>query len=294
VDKVDFEKGYEKYVGAIISKLKESQREVPLSLDEAEEAHRADPDSAPATARYAVELLKANRRKEARQLAEEALEKNSKEPLAAVVMAQLELRSEDYESAAKWVEAALDRKHPHPRVLETLAEIRLRQEKPAEAAEAWSLGLKHDPGRVDWLKGLATALLQTGDKQRLKETLEKIAAIDGEDAPVRQKLTRIALDEKKYDEAIRYGRMALEIDVMDLETHRMLGQAYAAAGQSEKSISEWKIAVELKPDDLDLVVSLAQAEVEGGQKQAAAARLDELLSRHSDFAPARKLRKSLE
>lgn len=294
VDKADFEKGYQEYLKKIISQLKQSQREVPMTLDEAEKAHLADPESASLAARYALELLKANRRKEARKLAEIAIDKNRAEPLAAVVLAQLELRSEDYGGAAKWLDAALDRDRPHPRVLESLADVRMRQEKPAEAAELYRLGLKHEPERVAWLKGLASALLRTGETRRLKEVLKKITTIDGEDATVRQKLTRMALDEKKYDEAIRYGRMALEIDVVDVDTHRMLAQAYAFTGQPEKSVAEWATAAELKPDDLDLVLSLAQAEAAAGRKEAAIRRLDELITKHSEFAPARKLRKTLE
>ena len=294
VDRVDFESGYRKYINAILSQLKSGGREEPVTLEDAEAAHEADPDSVPTAARYAQELMKAGRRKEARALAEEALEKNRSEPLAAVVMAQLELRGEDPESAARWLEPALDPDHPHPRVLETLAEVRIRQEKPAEAAELYVLGLKHEPGRVAWLKSLAAALLITGDTARLKETLEKIALIDGEDASVRQKLARMSLDEKKYEDAVRFGRMALEVDVVDLDTHRILGEAYGALGEAARSAAEWSVALELKPDDPELIVELARSEAAAGRQEAAIKRVDELLSRRPDFAPAQNLRQKLK
>ncbi|MSR58242.1 MAG: tetratricopeptide repeat protein [Planctomycetaceae bacterium] len=289
VDKSTFEKGYRQYLGDIVAGLKGTLPEPAVTLVEAEKGHRLDPDEPRAAARYAYELLKINRRKEARQLAEAALKKHHAEPLAAIVMARLELRGEDLAAAAEWLEPALDREQPHPQVLDLLAEIRLKQEKYGEAQALYDLGLGRDPDHVAWLKGLAAALIKGKQPDRLKGVLERLVETDSDAAGPRQKLARLALADSDFASAIRYGRLALQIDVLDVETHRLLAQAYTGLGQHNQAVDEWSVAVELKPGDSDLVVELARAEAAAGNKPAAVKRLSALLESKPDFAPAQAL-----
>ena len=83
--------------------------------------------------------------------------------------------------------------------------------------------------------------------------------------------------------------MSLYVDVMDIETHRLLASAYAGLGRNDKAVDEWSVAVEIKPDDPELVVSAAHGEIAAGRKEAARKRLEALHEKTPDFAPAKKL-----
>jgi len=239
-------------------------------------------------------LSKLGKRKEARKIALAVLEQNHAEPLAAVVMAGLELRSEDTPAAMEWLEPALDKGDPHPQVLSLLAELHLKQQELTKAAELYELGLAHDPDHVPWLKGLATALLKTFEFEKLKPVLERLVVADGDNAAVRKKLAQMALEDQDFVEVVRYARLALFIDVQDVETHRLMAEGYTGLKQFGKAVDEWSVALKLKPDDIDIEVELARAEAAAGRKDAAITRLDKLLEREPDSVAAQKLRLELE
>jgi len=258
VGKAAFEQGYRDYIEAIVAGLHTRIFEKPLTPVQAEKAYRAKPDDTRVAARYAYELLKQNKRKDARKIAEEALEKNKAEPLAAVVMARLELRSENVPAAVDWLSGALDRKDPHPRVLELLAELRFKNDEFTQAAELFELGTEHDPDHVPWLKGLAASLRRAGENEKLKPVLERLVIVDGDDAAPRRMLARMALDRDDFAEAVRSARLALQIDVLNVETHRILATAYTGLKQYDQAAREWSVALELKPSEQEFETELAR------------------------------------
>jgi len=258
VEKAVFERGYRDYLDAIVSGLRTRIFEKPVTPVQAEKEYRAQPDDTRRAARYAYELLKQNKRKDARKIALEALERNKSEPLAAVVMARLELRSEDAPAAIDWLTPALDRNDPHPRVLELLAELRFKNDEFAIAAELFELGIEHDPDHIPWLKGLAASLRKGGENEKLKPVLERLVIVDGDDAAPRRMLARMALDKKDFTEAVRYARLALQIDVLNVETHRMLALAYAGLKQYDQAVAEWSVALQLKPGEREFAAELAR------------------------------------
>lgn len=289
VEKQVFEKGYREYLNELVAKLRGSTAEPSLTPAQAEKAYRAEPDNPQAAARYAAELMKGNRRKLARELALAALKKNPKEPRAAIVMAQLELRSGDVESALGYLEPALDKSHPHPDVLDLLAQLRMKQSEFDKAAALYQAGLEIDPAKISWMKGLAACCIKSGKTKKLKAVLERLVQADAEDATVRKKLARMAFDDKQYIDAVRYGRLAIEVDVLDVETHKLLAEAYTALQQPAKAADEWGVVLELQPKNGEAELSLAQAEVAAGRKEAARDRLQKILKRTPENSTARKL-----
>ncbi|MFN0055018.1 MAG: tetratricopeptide repeat protein [Planctomycetales bacterium] len=293
VDKQTFEKGYREYLDGVVAGLRGTLPEPPVTLAQAEKAHRAAPNDPRPAARYALELFKINRRKDARKLAETVLETHPAEPLAAVVMAQLALRGEDPQAAIARLEPALDRTQPHPLVLGLLAELQFKQGQYDAAIALYEQGLTHDPSHLPWLKGLAASLLKAGRTDELRAVLEKLSVTDGDDAPVRQKLAEMALAREDFAATVRYARMALHIDVLDVDTHCLLAKGYAGLARHDQAAAEWTVALELKPDDPKLTVELAQSEAAAGHTQAAEKRLRTLLEQHPDFEPAQAALQSL-
>ena len=206
-------------------------------------------------AAFADALFRAKRRRQARELAEQALEKNPREPLAAVVLAELELLARDVDEAVAFLEAAFDEQEPNARVLGLLAKLRLLQAQPEEAARLYELGrtkFKIDqsylPQSGEWLKGLAAAYIQLGEDDKLKNVLESIANLDGDNPVVRRKLAQLADDKGNVVEAGRWAKEALQIDVTDPETHRILAKLHDHEGRTEKAAREREIAEMLEAE----------------------------------------------
>ena len=252
----EFDAGYRDFLNRIVEKeLGGSATKAPKSIVEIEKQFNAAPDSPSAIAAFADALFKAKRRRQARALAEQAIEKNPTEPLAAVVLAELELLGRDVDEAVVFLEAAFDEENPNARVLGLLAKIRLMQAQPAEAARLYELGrtrfqIDHAflPQSGEWLKGLAAAYIQLGENVKLKGVLESIANLDGDNPVVRRKLAQIADDEGDVVQAGRWAKEALQIDVTDPETHRILAKLYDHEGRNEKATTERKIAETLEAD----------------------------------------------
>ncbi len=295
VEKPVFEQGYRDYLESIVAKLRGRRMEEAETPAAAEKAYRDRPDDAGAAARYAYELFKLGKKQnEVRPIAEAALEINKAEPVAAFVMASLEVRGQNIPAAIEWLEPALNKDDPHPKVLELLADLQFKRGEFTAAADLYELGLKHDPDHVPFLKGLAQALSKSFEYAKLKPVLERLVVVDGDNAAVRKQLAQMAVENEEWGDALRYARLALYIDVLDVETHRISAQSHAGLKQFAKAAEEWSIALKLKPDASDIEVELARAEAADGKKKAALTRLEKLLEREPDYAPAMKLRNQLE
>jgi tetratricopeptide (TPR) repeat protein len=294
VDQKTFEKKYREYLDALVADLRGAQPEQKKTLAELEKAHLADPENSQAAAEYAHALFQLRKRKQARKLAGKALEQNAAEPLAAIVMARLELRAQDLAQAAKFLEPALDRKKPHRDVLKLLARVKLLDARNAEAAELYELGVKKFPYDTEIVRGLAAVYINLDDPTKLKSALHTLSQMDADNAVVRAKLAELALEEQDYRSAVKFGRMALHVDVLDVDVHRILAEAYRGLKKNDRAIQEYKVALELEPDETTLEWGLAQAYAADGKKTKAKARLQNILKRQPDHAAARKLLEGLD
>ena len=252
----EFDEGYRDFLKRIVEEeLGGSAIEAPKSIADLEKEFNADSENAATMAAFADALFKAKRRRQARELAEQALEMNPREPLAAVVLAELELLARDVDEAVEFLEAAFDEEKPNARVLGLLAKLRLLQAQPKEAARLYELGrtkFKIDqsylPQSGEWLKGLAAAYIQLGEDDKLKNVLESIANLDGDNPVVRRKLAQLADDKGNVVEAGRWAKEALQIDVTDPETHRILAKLHDHEGRTEKAAREREIAETLEAE----------------------------------------------
>lgn len=246
----EFDEGYRTFLKRIVDdELGNATGHAPLSISDLEKRFNANPDDPSAIAAFAWALFQAKRRRQARELAERALEKNPREPAAAVVLAELELLAQDLDEAVAFLEVALDEEQPDAQVLGLLARLRLMQARPEEAARLYELGRRKFqidqaclPQSNEWLKGLAAAYIQLGEDSRLKNVLESIAALDGDNAVVRQKLAQLADRNDDPVEAGHWAKEALKIDVTDPETHRILARSYDHLGHTKKASREREIA----------------------------------------------------
>jgi tetratricopeptide (TPR) repeat protein len=253
----EFEAGYHAFLKRIVEEeLGGSAVEAPKSLADLEKYFNANPDDPSAMAGFAAAMLKVNRRRQARELAEAALEKNAREPLAAVVLAQLEMLAQDIDEAEEFLQTALDAEKPDRRVLGMLARVRLLQGEAADAARLYELGRDklgigkaYLPGTDEWLKGQAAAYVKLGETDKLQSVLESIARLDGDNAVVRKKLAQMAVERDDLEAAGKWAGQALYIDVMDADIHSVLAKVYESRGDKDRADRERRFAEQLKNDE---------------------------------------------
>lgn len=251
----EFHAGYVKFLEKLVAEMAVALPSKPQSLAELEKAHQADDKNPEKMAAYADGLFKAKRHEDARELAEQAATLNSKEPLAAVVLAELELLGKDSESAASLLEAVFDDVSPHPRVLGLLGKVCLTRGRYDDAVQIFELGRsKFGADRVlmsetdEWSKGLAAAYIKLDEKMKLVTLLESMAKLDGDDATVRKKLAQIAVANEDWPAAKRWALEAIYIDVKDVGMHEALALAFEKLGDEKRAARERRVIKELSGD----------------------------------------------
>eukprot|EP00913_Durusdinium_trenchii_P008989 g8455.t1 len=284
VDLATFEKGYLDFLNKLVAGLNAGKAAEEKTPAELKQAYEADMENTAAAAAYANALFDANERKLARELATKALTKNAKEPLAALVMAKIAMLTEDAETALKVLTPALDRKSPNRDVLVYLVQLKVRDDKYGEAADLLELGKKSFPYDQAIQKALVTVYIKLDETAKLKPMLVDLAQRNFDDASIRKKLAEMAIKSKDFKSAVKYGREVLHIDVLDVENHILLGEAYRELKNFKKSADEFAVALELKPEDVAAKLGLAKTHIAAGDKEAAKKLLDAVLAKDAENA----------
>ncbi|MEX1095183.1 MAG: tetratricopeptide repeat protein [Planctomycetales bacterium] len=295
VDVATFEKGYREFIDEIVADLKRSAPAAdPRPLAEIEKSYREKPDDAANAGAYARALLKTRERRQAREIAAKALAADKSNADAALVLAQLELLAENVEAAIAHLRPALDREQPHPEVLKLLAALVAQNGDADEAEKLYALGRESFPQDSAYLEGLANLYRRQSRDDKLRDVLAALAARDPDDAESRKGLARMHLAAGEFDQAIDYGRQAMQIDVLDAGLHATLARAYAGKKDHARAVREFAVASQLKPGDDDLELGLAQAHLALGRTDAARKNLEAILDRTPDHAEAKRMLESLD
>lgn len=277
----EFEKGYRAFLQAEIAKLRHGRDVAPRSFVEAERAWRANNKDADAAAELAWHYYQRKSPLQSREHANAALALQKHHPLACVVLASMERDIGRLDEAAALLEPALDRKIPHLRLLELLADLQVRRKDYAAAADLYALGRQLEPQAQRWIEGLARSHLLAKDEGKLALALKSLAGMDSDNLAARRKLAEIAEKNGNWADAERWAREVLHINVADVTAQQTLGRALLARNEPRAALAMLEPAVEFQPENVELVVLLAQAYL--GTQNAGKAR--ELLRRALDRAP---------
>lgn len=279
VDVETFEKGYRNFLSNTVKKIQGGiPQEKEQSLAEWEKAYQANPDDPTTAGKYAAALLKTRKWDQAKEVAEKAIARDKTQPDASMTLATLEIRERNISNAIKFLEAALTRP-PNPDVLELLARLKLAGEKYVEARDLYRQGHKAFPEASTWLKGLAAVALKMDDAPALKSALVKLTQRDIDNPAYPKKLAQLALADKDYEAAKKFGLQAIYIDVMDAEVHQILGQTEEALDDHEKAIQEYQVVLQLAPATTEAELGLARSLIHARQTDAAREVLTRLLKR---------------
>jgi tetratricopeptide (TPR) repeat protein len=254
----------------------------------------ADPDNPDLAARLAGEYIKRRSYPKARELALKATQIKKNHPLGSYMLARLSMLVGDVEKAREILEPAFDRENPDARVLELLADLNFRAERYDVARSVYELGRKFYPSDSKWVAGLARVALKTHNREALRVGLEELSRLDADEPAARKKLASMAVEDKDWDRAARYASMTLHIDVADVEAHGILAEALAALQKWRDAADEYSLMRQLRPNDRTVLLKLAKALREAGDRDAAIETVKELLAKHPENAEARELLKLLE
>ena len=290
VDKADFEKGYRAYLDKIVADIQKTDDETELRANVIEKNYEKDKQDPQAAADYAHLMLFIRRRDDARKIAKEVLDKHPENAVAAYVMGALLMRDEKAKEAVQVLQTALNKDHPNRRLLELLLRARLKTGDIDEAFQLCELGKTHFPYNSDWWKGIAAAAKVTGETEKRREALLTLVRIESDDPAPRKALAELELAESRFDEAYKYARMTLHIDVLDAEVHRLLGASLAGRKEFARAIEEFETGLELKPGDLDLQLGLAESLIASDRKDEARKLVGNVLEKAPDNETAKRLR----
>jgi predicted Zn-dependent protease len=294
VDQKDFERGYQAHVQKIVAALPAPEGSSARPLAAIERALAENPADAALQAQAAQAKLDRRDYAAARRHADAALKIEPANQLAHYVQVRLHLLVGENSEALARLEKHLDREHPQENLLALAAGLKLRAEDFAGAAELYELGVAQHPQSTRWLKALASVYLKSQESEKLAPILEKLAAVDPDDLPVRKKLAQLATAAEDWESARRWTLEGLYINVTDVDLHRWRAEALRALADPAGAADEFAVAVELSPDDADLQVELAETLRQAGRPAEAKAALEALLKRKPEHAAAKEMLENLE
>jgi tetratricopeptide (TPR) repeat protein len=291
VSQTELEADYRKHIATVLSAdggslVKPKPTLLELQTRVAENAADAD-----ATAELGRAWLDRDDKPQARKFALAAQKLKPQQPLAAYVLARLQLSIGDTDAAVKLLEGALDRESPSEDVLALLAALKLQSGDKGAAQALYELGDAKLPQSDRWVKGLVKIHLQSGDSVKLAPVLARLADLEPDNAAARQKLAQLALDAKDYDQAAKLAWQGVYADVQDASAHRTLAVALAGQAKHAAAVPEFQTALRLDEQQADTLAGLSAALValdKLDEAREAVAKLRALDANHSQLPALEK------
>jgi Tfp pilus assembly protein PilF len=292
VKQQEFETAYRAFLDKALADSPAAAAAAKPTLAELQRQVEEKPDDADIAAQLALAWLDRDDRPQARRWAISAQKRKPNHPLAAYVLARLQLSIGDAEAAVKLLEGALDRQSPSEELLALLASLKL-QAGDAEFEGLYQLGDKHFPGSDRWIKGLARIYLQSNDTAKLAPVLARWSELEPENLTLHKKLARLALDRTDFADAEARATTALRHDVQDAESHALLAASLAGKHHRAESVTEYQTAIQLESRQPDWHASLAALLIQLQRKEEAKQAVAALKGLDPDHPQLAELEKSL-
>jgi tetratricopeptide (TPR) repeat protein len=286
IPEAEFETQYSAWLEELVDRIRQSRATPVIDVTAAQVEADAAPNDAALRGRLAFAQWQAGDTNAAQLAAEQALALDPREPLANVVLA--ESASEDGDAAAglERLIGGFNADDPHPVLLAKLGSLAFNAGDLAKSAEFFEMGVQTFPLEDEFWKGLTVAYLSLGADDKVGPILTELAQRDSDNREVRRKLAQLALTSKDFDNALRWAREVLFIDLDDADAHALLGQAWLGKGDSEKSRQELTRALAQDDACLAAFVGLAELELQSGNPTAAWRQIERALAIDSAHAQA--------
>jgi cellulose synthase operon protein C len=294
VMQADLEKAYREFVASVVANERDKLPRERPPLAELSRRAEAKPGDSGAAADLALAWLERDDKPEARRWALAATRIEAKQPIAAYVLARLQLSIGDEEAAIKLLEEALDKAAPNEEVLALLASLRLKGGDEVGAEELYRMGATRFSGGDRWIKGLARIYLHTGEADKLVPVLRQWSELEPDNIAIHKKITQLELARRDFAAAAKWARRALHLDVQDAEVHSLLGAALAGEKKQAAAIAEYEVAIRLDTRQADSYAALAELQIELGRVDDARLVLGRLKELAPDHAKLSELEKGIQ
>lgn len=250
-------------------------------------AATAAPNDAAAAAAHAVSLLVNGRAPEATAEATRALGLDTNQPIARFLMARIALSARDGLGAGQHIDKLLQAGHDGYDVRLLQARAALARQDAAAARSALEAATGIDRDRADAWMGLLEIAQQGSDDELELRVLLQLAVIDEHSREVNAALLTRLSALGRWQDVQRYGEMARFVDPHRGESHRLLAEAYARAGNGAGALREVEsaeIAGVETPGVLEL--TRARALMAAGQRSQARQAADRARTADPNLAEA--------
>jgi Flp pilus assembly protein TadD len=161
-----------------------------------------------------------------------------------------------------------------PDALNLLGAVRAKQRRLDEAEKLFAKAISANAALVSARMNLAQLYLIQGRSQNAIAEFNQILRLQPENDDVFDRLARLLLKEKRFDEFINLIEPAKSSRSISFALLLALGDAYLEKKNAGKAQESFQLALEQQNDDADAILGLAQAAQLRGDAAAAAAYLD--------------------
>src|SRR5439155_1515507 len=174
VEQAPFEAGYRKFIDKMVAGMDPGDPGPSASLAALESAVRRDSTNAVSQARLAGAYLEGGSLPQARAHAAAALRAQPRHPLAAYVMARVQVASGDTLGALKLLQGALYSDVLNPDAHAILARTSAESKRYDQAVEEYETALRLDARQPAWRLALAQACVEAKQVDRAREVLKEL------------------------------------------------------------------------------------------------------------------------
>jgi Flp pilus assembly protein TadD len=293
VKQPEFEAAYRVFLDKELAGTPAAAARPKPTLAELQRQVEEKPDDADLAAQLAVAWLDRDDKPQARRWAIAAQKLKANHPLAAYVLARLQLSIGDAEAAVTLLDGALDREAPGEELLALLASLKLQAGDTAAAEGLYQLGDRHFPASDRWIKGLARIHLQSNDAAKLAPVLARWSELEPDNLALHKKLARLALDRSDFATAEARATTTLRHDVQDAESHALLAAALAGQDKRSPAVDEYQTAIQLEGRQPEWHAKLAALLIQLQRKEEARKVVAALRELDPDHPVLAELEKSL-
>lgn len=289
VDKADLEAGYVKFLQERAARLKAIERLPELDPVKVRKDYADRPDDPEVRAAYAEWQVQQGKFAPAESLARKVLDANPQAVRAALVVARCQMQRDDTEGAEETLTKAWNADQPHPQLSAVLGQIRMKLSNAEGALTVFTAARALSPDDPQWSRGIAGAAGALGKRADRLAALERVAAIDPDDVKARKTLAQEAFQDGDGPRTVRFAKLALQIDVLDAEIHRLLARGFRMEKNLAAALAEWEVTCQLQPGKPDDEVEWARTLHDLGRTDDARDRVKKVLQKHPDHMTAKML-----
>ena len=163
--------------------------------------------------------------------------------------------------------------HTTPKVSEPLSfgdgEAAYQAKKYADATQIFEAYTERRPGNAWGHYMLGLSAWKNGDFPKSEKAFEKALSIDPNHVKSLVNLSRLFLDQKRYDDAIAQLTMAAEIDPDGREVNRLLARTHHSQGKTEEAVEVYRRVIETNEFDAWSMNNLGLLLLETGRAEDA-------------------------